>query len=377
MGDYLHPIIILFEPKKSPKAFRLFIRRLSLFFVMAKWADYLISRVSYDRNHLIKTATRHQDTEKGITKGTPIDRLAVASDIKNGLTYITVYSSKNSWKKGHKIETFSIGGEPYLRIDENKVKLDFLGDLPESPIIVEESEPEPKTTSESEPEPQSPRGPLPQESSEELPQELDLAPEPVTEETVKTMESSLEPEEEEATEEQLSYLEKLQEQINDLEGILQSQSIEPEPEPEEEEATPEQFSQLELLQDQIDELEKAISNNAKNQSSKNDSTSLNNVKELEKEIEKLEAADVEHDINQKLQKQNKKLDAIENKLRSSPKTTEKTVQPKNIPEAYCVKCKTKRKISQPEETVMKNGRPAIKGRCSVCNCKVYRIGKMK
>ena len=53
---------------------------------MEKWADYLISEVSYDRNHLIKIAIRHQGTEKGITKGTPIDRLAIASDIKNGLT---------------------------------------------------------------------------------------------------------------------------------------------------------------------------------------------------------------------------------------------------------------------------------------------------
>ncbi|MCE2615011.1 MAG: DUF5679 domain-containing protein, partial [Nitrosopumilus sp. (ex Thoosa mismalolli)] len=202
---------------------------------------------------------------------------------------------------------------------------------------------------------------------------LDLAPEPVTEEPTKP-----EPEEEEATEEQLSYLEKLQEQINDLEGILQSQSTKTQPDPEpEEEATPEQFSQLELLQDQIDELEKALSNNAKNQSYKNDSTSLNNVKELEKEIEKLEAADVEHEIIQKLQKQNKKLDAIEKKLHSSPKIEDKPIQSKNVPDAYCVKCKTKREISEPEETVMKNGRPAIKGRCSVCNCKVFRIGKMK
>ncbi|MFB5626565.1 MAG: DUF5679 domain-containing protein [Nitrosopumilus sp.] len=34
-------------------------------------------------------------------------------------------------------------------------------------------------------------------------------------------------------------------------------------------------------------------------------------------------------------------------------------------------------IKNPEETLMKNGRPAIKGICSVCNCKVFRIGKMK
>lgn len=39
----------------------------------------------------------------------------------------------------HKIETFSIDVKPYLRIDGNKVKLDFLGDLPEFSIIVQET----------------------------------------------------------------------------------------------------------------------------------------------------------------------------------------------------------------------------------------------
>ena len=104
---------------------------------MDKWADYLISEVSYDSEHLISVATRHQDTDKGITKGKSVDRLTIASDIKNGLFYITIYSGKDSWKKGYKINTFSIGGTPYLRLDENKVKLDYLGDLPE--VIIPKS----------------------------------------------------------------------------------------------------------------------------------------------------------------------------------------------------------------------------------------------
>ncbi|KAF6245536.1 MULTISPECIES: DUF5679 domain-containing protein [Nitrosopumilus] len=49
----------------------------------------------------------------------------------------------------------------------------------------------------------------------------------------------------------------------------------------------------------------------------------------------------------------------------------------NSLEAYCVKCRAKRKIKNPEETTMKNGRPAMKGFCSICNCKVFRIVKMK
>ena len=31
---------------------------------MDKWADYLISEVSYDAKHLISVAIRHQDTDK-------------------------------------------------------------------------------------------------------------------------------------------------------------------------------------------------------------------------------------------------------------------------------------------------------------------------
>ena len=68
---------------------------------MDKWADFLISEVNYDSDHLISSAKRHQDTEKGISLGDIIDRLTIASDIKNGLVYTTIYSAKNSWKKGN------------------------------------------------------------------------------------------------------------------------------------------------------------------------------------------------------------------------------------------------------------------------------------
>ncbi len=144
---------------------------------MKKWADYLISEVSYDSEHLISIATCHQDIDSGVTKGKSVDRLTIASDIKNGFTYITIYSGINSWKPGNKLGTFSIGGNPYLRIDENKVKLDYLGDLPESLF------------------------------AETIP-ELELLPEPITE-----------PEEEEATPEQLSKVKELEKEIEKLEAV--------------------------------------------------------------------------------------------------------------------------------------------------------------
>ena len=95
---------------------------------MDKWADFVISQVSYDSNHLISKAKRHKDSEKGIDEGKFVDRLTIASDIKNGFDHITIYSGLSSWKRGHKIHVFRINGQPFIRIDENKVKFDNLGD---------------------------------------------------------------------------------------------------------------------------------------------------------------------------------------------------------------------------------------------------------
>ena len=300
---------------------------------MNKWADFLISEVSYDSEHLISIAIRHQDTEKGITTGLPVDRLTISSDIKNGLIYATIYHGNNSWKKGKEIETFSIDGSPYLRIDENKVNMDYLGDLPTSSIEIE------------------------------LPQELELLPEPAVES-------------EDVTPEQLSKVDDLEQQIDDLENMLSSQTM-PEPETEED-VTPEQLSKVDDLEQQIDDLENVLISQL-DPSSEGTPDQLSRIKELEKEIEKLENVDLEHEIIETLEQQNKKLDKIEKKLQNptTKKPTTKKPTTSNSIEAYCVKCKTKRKIKNPEATKMKNGRDATKGFCSICNCKVFRIGKMK
>ena len=44
-------------------------------------------------------------------------------------------------------------------------------------------------------------------------------------------------------------------------------------------------------------------------------------------------------------------------------------------EAYCVKCKTKREMENPEATFTKTGVAATKGICSVCGTKLYRMGR--
>jgi Domain of unknown function (DUF5679) len=40
---------------------------------------------------------------------------------------------------------------------------------------------------------------------------------------------------------------------------------------------------------------------------------------------------------------------------------------------YCMKCKTKREIKDGQEVTMKNGRKAMKGKCSVCGTGMYKI----
>lgn len=46
-------------------------------------------------------------------------------------------------------------------------------------------------------------------------------------------------------------------------------------------------------------------------------------------------------------------------------------------EAYCVKCREKREMIDEEEVTMKNGRPAIQGKCPVCGTKLFRIKSTK
>jgi len=41
--------------------------------------------------------------------------------------------------------------------------------------------------------------------------------------------------------------------------------------------------------------------------------------------------------------------------------------------AYCVKCKEKREMKDTEQVVMKNGRKAVKGKCTVCGTGMYKI----
>ena len=44
-------------------------------------------------------------------------------------------------------------------------------------------------------------------------------------------------------------------------------------------------------------------------------------------------------------------------------------------EAYCMKCRAKREVSNAKQITMKNGKPATQGVCPSCGTKMFRIGK--
>ena len=324
---------------------------------MQKWADYLISEVSYDSDHLISVAIRHKDSPEGILEGVPVDKLTIASDIKNGITYITIYSGNKSWKKGHNIQTFSIDGIPYLRIDGNKVKLDNLGDLPnvtsidiQSLGIVSEDDDtnELKQIENIEKQIQD----LESKSLSQLKQTSTSEQISIDQTKVKSRKQQLEEYENEylnRIKEQQFLLEKIDEdlvdseakinspnirgslpkgyalpkpedkispeqlaQIEQLEKQIQELESQPEPITEEEPGTTEQLAQVSDLQKQIDELENMLSSKFENLSevSKSDP----NLNKIENEISTNSSYEKENKIINKLDSQKEKLSDIEKKI---------------------------------------------------------------
>jgi len=44
-------------------------------------------------------------------------------------------------------------------------------------------------------------------------------------------------------------------------------------------------------------------------------------------------------------------------------------------QAYCMRCREKREMKNPQSTKLSNGRTAVKGTCVKCGTKVFKIGK--
>jgi len=99
-------------------------------FEMAKWADYLISQVSYDSSHLITEVKQHRDNGNKASVGEVVDRNTLANNLGHGVRYMTVYGGLGRVQMGKNVRYFKAYEHHYIRIDNNKVMTDNLGELP-------------------------------------------------------------------------------------------------------------------------------------------------------------------------------------------------------------------------------------------------------
>ena len=159
---------------------------------MAKWADYLISEVSYDSNHLILKIKQHTDNGETISQGDIVDRDTLANNLGHGAKYRTLYNSLKKVRIGKNVRYFRAYEHHYIRIDKNKVTTDNLGDLPN---IEESTYVEKPALPPTKPKPTDETKPLSATSSAFFAEPVEEIVEPV-EEIVEPVEETVEPVEE-------------------------------------------------------------------------------------------------------------------------------------------------------------------------------------
>ena len=144
---------------------------------MAKWADYLISQVSYDQNHIITKVKQHRDIGNEMGDGEIVDRDVIAGNLGHGVKYMTVYGDLDKIRMGKNVRYFRAYEDHYIRTDGNKVMTDNLGDIPHLNGAEQEEKP---ALTETKPKPNADAKPLSALSSAFFSEQLEVeaAPEP-------------------------------------------------------------------------------------------------------------------------------------------------------------------------------------------------------
>jgi len=144
---------------------------------MAKWADYLISQVLYDQNHIITKVKQHRDIGNEMGDGEIVDRDVIAGNLGHGVKYMTVYGAIDKIRMGKNVRYFRAYEDHYIRTDGNKVMSDNLGDIPHLNGAEQEEKP---ALTETKPKPNAEAKPLSALSSAFFSEQLEVeaAPEP-------------------------------------------------------------------------------------------------------------------------------------------------------------------------------------------------------
>ncbi len=99
---------------------------------MAKWADYCILGVQYNREktHIVKARVVK---DNGDNFGAVVEwsRSQVVLEIERGNTFVTIVKDNGNWRKGQDVHTVTVNGVKYIRTDQNVRASDNLENLPE------------------------------------------------------------------------------------------------------------------------------------------------------------------------------------------------------------------------------------------------------
>ena len=100
---------------------------------MSNWADIAISAVKRGPGlGLISQVQVHEDRGKEFGPAVIVGKHEVASDIKRGKKYITIFrTTETDWEQGDYVRSYVKDGEAHIRTDDNKVDSDNLGTLPD------------------------------------------------------------------------------------------------------------------------------------------------------------------------------------------------------------------------------------------------------
>lgn len=99
---------------------------------MVKWADYLVSAVRYNAKHThIEMVRVHKDSDNAVANVEEITRSTMIANIKNGVSYVTVFGGSGSPTKGQDVRIIPVGNQEFIRTDANAKEADNLENLPE------------------------------------------------------------------------------------------------------------------------------------------------------------------------------------------------------------------------------------------------------
>ena len=142
---------------------------------MAKWADYLISQVSYDQDHIITKIMQHNDIGNKISSGEIVDSDVIATNLGHGAKYMTVFGDLGKIRMGKNVRYFRAYEGHYIRIDNNRVTTDNLGQIPQLDGTNQEEKP---ALTETKPKPVAETKPLSVLSSAFFSEQVEEEPEP-------------------------------------------------------------------------------------------------------------------------------------------------------------------------------------------------------